>query len=387
VSAERAIQLPQRWSPPRLAEIVGSALAASARASSISSSASIRNSCACAAMRMGNGARSRSRRSAYPQRTPPPCRPPGFNRVSRHHVSHDTADGAVDDPLSILELAVINEDFGCAHGAGSGGAISPRMRSAGGIHRFWLAEHHNMPGIATPPRPSPSAMWQRAPAASASVLAASCLPQPCAAGDRGAVWHAGLAVSGTYDLGVGRRRARIRSQCRCGAPQWAVESFPHDVAGVCRLSRPPQPGQRVHAVPGENTNVPAVDTRFQPLRRPARGAAGAAVRLRSHFAPDALLPALESSTARALSRLPSSPRPTRWWACASSQRYRRRGNGASRRHRDVSRIIGKRPVRAPGLRSDDIETYWSPMEKMQVMRMMYRSIIGSPKPCGAAWTA
>ena len=127
-----------------------------------------------------------------------------------------------------------------------------------GFTRYWLAEHHNMPGIAS----SATAVLvghiaggtQRIRVGSGGVM----LPN-----------HAPLVVAeafgtlaelfpGRIDLGLGRapgtdaitmralRRERIETEA----------DFPRDVAELQQLLGPPQPGQLLIATPGANTNVP-----------------------------------------------------------------------------------------------------------------------------------
>ena len=58
------------------------------------------------------------------------------------------SDMAVMVPLSILDLAPVSE--GSDAGAALRNALSlAQTGEALGYHRFWMAEHHSMPGIAS----------------------------------------------------------------------------------------------------------------------------------------------------------------------------------------------------------------------------------------------
>jgi luciferase family oxidoreductase group 1 len=99
----------------------------------------------------------------------------------------------------------------------------------------------------------------------------------------------------------------------------------------------------------------------------------------SHFAPDQLLPALDSYR----SRFKSSEQLDRPYAmigvniiAAETDREARRvATTQQMSFADIFR--GARGLSRPPI--DDIETYWTPRDKMQAMQMLARSIVGSPE--------
>src|SRR5687767_9242306 len=127
-----------------------------------------------------------------------------------------------------------------------------------GYHRYWLAEHHNMTGIASA---ATSVVIGYVAGGTSTIRVGSggvMLPN-----------HAPLVIAeqfgtlealypGRIDLGLGRApgtdqiTSRALRRERMGGP----ESFPQDVLELQSYFRPAAPGQAVRAVPGEGLNVP-----------------------------------------------------------------------------------------------------------------------------------
>ena len=164
-----------------------------------------------------------------------------------------------------------------------------------GFARYWLAEHHNMAGIAS----SATAVLvghiaggtQRIRVGSGGVM----LPN-----------HAPLVVAeafgtlaelypGRIDLGLGRapgtdpltmralRRDRLET----------ADDFPRDVAELQRLLAPAQPGQRLVATPGAGTNVPIWLLGSSLFSAQLAAERGLPYAFASHFAPRLLLQATD----------------------------------------------------------------------------------------------
>ncbi len=127
-----------------------------------------------------------------------------------------------------------------------------------GFERYWLAEHHNMPGIAS-----------SATAVLVGHIAAGTQRMRIGSGGVMLPDHAPLVVAeafgtlaelypGRIDLGLGRAPGTdplTMRALRRDRPE-AAEDFPRDVAELQRLLGPEQPGQRLVATPGAGTNVP-----------------------------------------------------------------------------------------------------------------------------------
>ena len=164
-----------------------------------------------------------------------------------------------------------------------------------GFKRYWVAEHHNMAGIAS-----------SATAVLVGQLAASTKSIRVGSGGVMLPNHAPLVVAeafgtlaelypGRIDLGLGRApgtdpltmRALRRDR------RETVEDFPHDVAELQRLLGPTQPGQRLVATPGAGTNVPIWLLGSSLFSAQLAAERGLPYAFASHFAPRLLLQAIE----------------------------------------------------------------------------------------------
>jgi luciferase family oxidoreductase group 1 len=199
-----------------------------------------------------------------------------------------------DIALSMLDLVAVRE------GGTVADALAIALRTAQhaeklGFTRYWLAEHHNMSGIAS----SATAVLvghiaggtERIRVGSGGVM----LPN-----------HAPLVVAeafgtlaelypGRIDLGLGRapgtdgltmralRRDRVETE----------EDFPRDVAELQRLLGPAQPGQRLIAMPGAGTNVPIWLLGSSLFSAQLAAERGLPYAFASHFAPRMLLQAVD----------------------------------------------------------------------------------------------
>ena len=163
-----------------------------------------------------------------------------------------------------------------------------------GFARYWLAEHHAMPGIAS----SATAVLvgyiaggtQRIRVGSGGVM----LPN-----------HAPLVVAeafgtlaelypGRIDLGLGRAPGTDRNTMRA-LRRDRVESeadFPRDVTELQQLLGPPQPGQRLLAIPGSGTQVPIWLLGSSLFSAQLAAERGLPYAFASHFAPRLLLEAI-----------------------------------------------------------------------------------------------
>jgi luciferase family oxidoreductase group 1 len=196
-------------------------------------------------------------------------------------------------PLSVLDLAPIVQG-GDAAQAFRNTLDLARHAERLGYRRYWLAEHHGMPGIAS--------------AATAVVIghvAAGTATIRVGAGGIMLPNHAPLVIAeqfgtlaslfpGRIDLGLGRApgsdQATIRALRRSPA---AAESFPQDVVELMGYFRPADPGQAVRAVPGAGLDVPVWILGSSLFGAQLAAALGLPYAFASHFAPAALFPALE----------------------------------------------------------------------------------------------
>ena len=195
--------------------------------------------------------------------------------------------------LSMLDLVSVRE------GGTVADALAITLRTAQhaerlGFARYWLAEHHNMPGIAS-----------SATAVLVGYIAAGTHTLRVGSGGIMLPNHAPLVVAEAFgtlaelypnriDLGLGRApgtdQATMRALRRDRTE--TADDFPQDVAELQRLLAPAQAGQRLIAMPGAGTNVPIWLLGSSLFSAQLAAERGLPYAFASHFAPRMLLQAL-----------------------------------------------------------------------------------------------
>ena len=195
--------------------------------------------------------------------------------------------------LSILDLAHV--PVGSDVGQALRNTLDLARHADGlGYERFWLAEHHNMPGIAS--AATSVVIGQVAAATSRIRVGAGGIMLPN---------HAPLVIAeqfgtlealfpGRIDLGLGRAPGTDALTWRAlRRDPRASEHFPDDVLELQGLLGPVQPGQRIRAVPGADSNVPLWILGSSLFGAQLAAQFGLPYAFASHFAPAALHPALK----------------------------------------------------------------------------------------------
>jgi luciferase family oxidoreductase group 1 len=257
--------------------------------------------------------------------------------------------------LSILDLVRVTEDTD-ARGALDNARDIAVHAEAWGYRRIWVAEHHNMAGIAS--------------AATSVVIghiAAGTKTIRVGAGGIMLPNHAPYVIAeqfgtlarlfpGRIDLGLGRAPGTDQLTLRAlrRTPE-AAENFPQDVLEVQAFLAPAGPNQRIVAVPAAGTEVPLWILGSSNFGAMLAAELGLPYAFASHFAPELLIPALEIYR----SRFKPSEQLDRPYAMVG-----------------VNIIAASSDDEAPPI--GDIDSYWSPTEKAQAMSMLARSIVGSP---------
>ena len=158
----------------------------------------------------------------------------------------------------------------------------------------------------------------------------------------------------------------------------AAESFPQDVLELQAFLAPAVPGQRIQAVPAAGTEVPLWILGSSQFGAMLAAELGLPYAFASHFAPDLLLPALDLYRSRfkpsAQLARPYAMVGVNVIAADSLPEARRLATTQQMSFTNIFR--GARGLSRPPI--DDIESYWSPAEKAQAMRMLARSIVGTP---------
>jgi luciferase family oxidoreductase group 1 len=197
-------------------------------------------------------------------------------------------------PISVLDLSPINEGSTAAQSLQRSLDLA-RHAETWGYRRYWVAEHHSMPGIAS--------------AATAVVIAHIAAGTKTIRVGSGGIMlpnHAPLIIAeqfgtleslfpGRIDLGLGRAPGTDPLTARAlrrGKPDTA-DSFPQDVMELQGYFRTAVPGQAVRAVPGAGLTVPIWLLGSSLFSAQLAAALGLPFAFASHFAPDLLDQALD----------------------------------------------------------------------------------------------
>ncbi|MGE8405646.1 MAG: LLM class flavin-dependent oxidoreductase [Pseudomonas sp.] len=191
-----------------------------------------------------------------------------------------------DIKISTLDLVPVRQDSGPAQSLRNSLDLAQHAERFG-YHRFWVAEHHNMDGIAS-----------SATSVLLAYLAGGTSTIRVGAGGVMLPNHAPLVIAeqfgtlaslypGRIDLGLGRApgsdqmTARALRRERSGS----ADDFPEDVAELVRYLGPRTPEQKVIAVPGHGTEVPIWLLGSSLFSAQLAGQRGLPYAFASHFAP------------------------------------------------------------------------------------------------------
>ena len=282
-------------------------------------------------------------------------------------------------PLSVLDLSPIVEGSDPPHALTNTLDLARHVESLG-YHRFWVAEHHNIPGVAS--------------AATAVVLASVAgVTRTIRVGSGGIMLpnHAPLVIAeqfgtlealhpGRIDLGLGRAPGgdfATAQALRRGLGS-SGDTFPADLIELQEFFQPSRPDRRVRAIPGEGAKVPIWLLGSSDFSARLAAAHGLPFAFASHFAPDYLFEAL----GRYRSQFVPSPTLAQPYAMvavnvvAAATDAEARGLFTSLLQTFLNLIRGKPgPMPAP---VESMEDRWTPLERAGVERMTRCSVVGSP---------
>jgi luciferase family oxidoreductase group 1 len=247
-----------------------------------------------------------------------------------------------------------------------------------GFTRYWVAEHHNMVGIAS-----------AATSVVIGYLAQGTSSIRVGAGGIMLPNHSPLQIAeqfgtleslypGRIDLGLGRApgtdQLTIRAMRRDPA---ASDHFPRDVQELQRLFEPVRPGQLVQAVPGTGLRVPLWVLGSSTFGAQLASLLGLPYAFASHFAPAALRDAMRVYRERfepsEQSERPHAMAGVNVIAAETDAEARRLFTTLQQAFTDLHR--GTRGLMKPPI--DDIDAYWSPAEKIAAGSMLTHAIVGS----------
>ncbi|RZI57859.1 MAG: LLM class flavin-dependent oxidoreductase [Rubrivivax sp.] len=283
--------------------------------------------------------------------------------------------------LSILDLAFIVEGGSAAQALQDSVTLAQHAERLG-YTRYWVAEHHNMDGVAS--SATAVLIGQIAGATSTIRVGSGGIMLPNHAPLTIAEQFGTLATlfPGRIDLGLGRAPGTDGPTMRALRRHLATaheDRFPEDVLELISYLAPEQEGQVVRAVPGQGTEVPVWLLGSSLYGAQLAAYLGLPFAFASHFAPAMLMQALEMYRAQ---YRPSARHPQPYAAVglnvvvadtdAQAQRLftsiQQRFLGMQRGQRGLL----PRPI-------DSMDVLWTAGEKLGVERMLSESIVGSPR--------
>ncbi|MDH5822264.1 LLM class flavin-dependent oxidoreductase [Luteimonas sp. RD2P54] len=282
-------------------------------------------------------------------------------------------------PCSILDLAPVTEGSDIA-AAFANSLDLARHAERLGYRRYWLAEHHNMPGIAS-----------AATAVLIGHIAGGTSTLRVGAGGIMLPNHAPLQVAeqfgtlaslypGRIDLGLGRAPGTDQATARALRRYFdSADAFPQDVAELLRYFEPAQPGQPVRAVPGAGIEVPVWLLGSSLFSARLAAAMGLPFAFASHFAPAAMDEALAvyRREFRPSARLPQPLAMLGLNVVAADTEAEARRLFTTQQQSFVRLRRGQPGLIPPPI--DDIEAFWSPAEKAMVEQALACAVVGDPR--------
>ena len=285
-----------------------------------------------------------------------------------------------DTQFSILELAPVRDDKSIQFSLHHALVLAQKAESLG-YKRLWLAEHHNMDGIAS-----------SATAVLLGYLLANTHSLKVGSGGIMLPNHAPLVVAEQFgtlatlypdrvELGLGRAPGTDQLTMRAlrRGRQETEDQFPQDVMEILQYFKEPAPHQRIVATPGQNTHVPVWLLGSSLFSAQLAAKLGLPYSFASHFAPRMLGQAIQLyrdnfEASEYLDRpyismgvptvVAHSDEEAAYLATSAYQRVLGLMRGQS--------LKLKAPV-------ESMEGIWTPAEKMSVNNFYAMSQVGSPE--------
>ncbi|MFZ5678070.1 MAG: LLM class flavin-dependent oxidoreductase [Pseudomonadota bacterium] len=279
---------------------------------------------------------------------------------------------------SMLDLAPIAEGAKAADALRNSLDLARHAESLG-YKRFWLAEHHNMSGIAS--------------AATAVVIGyVAGGTRTIRVGSAGVMLpnHAPLVIAeqfgtleslypGRIDLGLGRAPGTDMLTARAlrRDPATAADQFPQDVVELQIYFDDPDPGQKIRAVPGAGLKVPLWILGSSLFGAQLAAHLGLPFAFASHFAPDSLMQAI----AIYRERFQPSRQLDKPYVAAAANIIAADSDDEARRiftslQQAFIRLRRGQPGQLPPP-IDDIDSFANPLEKANVDHSLVYSFVGA----------
>ncbi len=280
--------------------------------------------------------------------------------------------------FSVLDLAPVR----------AGGTIAEALRNTAdlarhaerwGFTRFWVAEHHNMPGIAS---------------AATSIVIGHVAGQTSTirVGSGGIMLpnHAPLVIAeqfgtletlypGRIDLGVGRAPGSDEAAARALRYNTNEADFPLQVRELLAFLAPAKPGQKLVAFPGAGTNVPVWLLGSSTYSAQLAAALGLPFAFASHFAPALLMQAIQIYRAdfqpSQYQERPYVIAGVPLVAAETDAEARRLATSGQQRH---LKLIRREPIFMPPP-VDSMDGLWSEPERFLVESRLSAAVVGGPE--------
>ena len=278
--------------------------------------------------------------------------------------------------LSILDLAPVCEGSDTTQAFAN--MLDLAQHAEGwGYHRYWLAEHHNMPGIAS-----------AATAVLIGHVAGGTTRIRVGAGGIMLPNHSPLQVAEQFgtlaslypdriDLGLGRAPGTDQPTARALRRYFdSADQFPQDVRELLHYFEPAQKGQAVRAVPGAGIPVPVWLLGSSLFSARLSAAMGLPFAFASHFAPDAMDEALAvyRREFRASQYLQAPYAVLGLNVVASDSEAEAKRLFTTQQQSFVNLRRGLPGLIPPPI--DDIEAFWQPHEKAGVQNALACAVVG-----------
>jgi luciferase family oxidoreductase group 1 len=283
-------------------------------------------------------------------------------------------------PISVLDLSPITQGGTAARSLKNTLDLA-RHAERWGYARYWLAEHHNMPAVAS-----------AATSVVIAHLAGGTSTIRVGAGGIMLPNHSPLLIAeqfgtleslfpGRIDLGLGRAPGSDQITALALRRNTSLDTFPQDVVELLAYFREPVPGQKVRAVPGAGLHVPVWILGSSLFGARLAAELGLPYAFASHFAPAQLMPAIQ--VYRSLFR-PSVylDRPRLMLGlnvvAADSDHEARR---LFTSHQQLSLGFGRGQLGPlpPPVDPDRFRAGLTPIERADLQRTMSSAVVGSPE--------
>lgn len=279
--------------------------------------------------------------------------------------------------LSILDLVFINKGS-TPKGALENSAKLAQLAEELGYNRLWVAEHHNMPSIAS-----------AATSVVVGFLASQTKKIRVGAGGIMLPNHSPLVIAEQFgtlaslypdriDLGLGRAPGTDQKTMRAlRRDHTSSNSFPEDVQELQAYFETPTDQTKIQAIPGSGLQIPLWILGSSTFGAQLAAHLGLPFAFASHFAPDSLIDALNIyrgnfKPSKQLQK-PYVMIGLNVIAADTDKQARYLFTSIQQAFANMNRSV-RGPFPPP---IDDIEAYWTPQEKLMASHMLSYSVVGS----------